>query len=116
MDYDGNTYNSVTIGTQVWMKENLKVTHYRNRDPIPNVTDSIQWKNLQIPANNIIYLIRVNILVLKMQIYSTTGQCLIQKELYNNKNEIDISFLISGIDIMKLTGPNWTMIKKIVKE
>ncbi len=67
MDYDGNTYNSVTIGAQVWMKENLKVTHYnRNGDPIPNVTDSIQWKNLQIPANNIIYLNRVNMLVLKM--------------------------------------------------
>ncbi len=29
-DYDGNTYNTVQIGTQCWMKENLRVKHYSN--------------------------------------------------------------------------------------
>ena len=45
-DIDGNVYNTVTIGTQVWMKENLKVTRFSNGDPIPIITDATQWINL----------------------------------------------------------------------
>ena len=45
-DIDNNVYHTVTIGSQVWMKENLKVTRYRNADTIPQVQDSSQWVNL----------------------------------------------------------------------
>ncbi len=45
-DYDGNIYQTVKIGDQWWMAENLKVTHYRNGDPIPNINDDATWANL----------------------------------------------------------------------
>jgi uncharacterized protein (TIGR02145 family) len=45
-DIDGNTYPTVTIGSQVWMAKNLDVSRYRNGDPIPQVQDSVQWSNL----------------------------------------------------------------------
>jgi uncharacterized protein (TIGR02145 family) len=46
IDIDGNVYQTVLIGDQCWMMENLKVTHYRNGDPIPNVTDLDDWIDL----------------------------------------------------------------------
>jgi len=45
-DFDGNVYQTATIGTQIWMVKNLKVNHYRNGDLIPYVTDSSAWRNL----------------------------------------------------------------------
>ena len=45
-DYDGNVYNTVTIGAQVWMKENLRTTHYANGDTIPLVTGNSNWDTL----------------------------------------------------------------------
>jgi len=38
--------NEVAIGTQVWMTKNLDVDHYRNGDPIPQVTDTEEWESL----------------------------------------------------------------------
>jgi len=49
-DIDGNVYQTVKIGDQWWMAENLKVTHYRNGDAIPNVTDGTEWSNLSTGA------------------------------------------------------------------
>ncbi len=46
IDIDGNIYQTVKIGEQWWMMENLKVIHYRNGDAIPNVTDETVWAGL----------------------------------------------------------------------
>ncbi len=46
VDIDGNVYSTVIIGDQIWLRENLKVTHYRNGEPIPNVTSNTEWEGL----------------------------------------------------------------------
>ena len=45
-DIDGNVYETVIIGDQLWMAENLKVTHYRNGDEIPTGYSNDDWSNL----------------------------------------------------------------------
>jgi uncharacterized protein (TIGR02145 family) len=45
-DIDGNTYNTVQIGTQVWMSENLKTSRYRNGGSIPYVVGNTDWQAL----------------------------------------------------------------------
>ncbi len=45
-DLDNNSYHTVQIGTQCWMKENLATTKYNDGSSIPNVTDNTAWSNL----------------------------------------------------------------------
>jgi uncharacterized protein (TIGR02145 family) len=49
-DDEGNVYQTVKIGSQWWMAENLRSTKYRNGDPIPNVTNSADWASLTTPG------------------------------------------------------------------
>jgi uncharacterized protein (TIGR02145 family) len=49
-DADGNFYSTVTIGTQIWMAENLRTTRFRNGSAIPLVTDGTKWCNLVTPG------------------------------------------------------------------
>lgn len=37
IDFDGNIYQTVQIGNQLWMKDNLRVTHYNNGEAIPQL-------------------------------------------------------------------------------
>jgi uncharacterized protein (TIGR02145 family) len=49
-DIDGNVYETVQIGEQLWMAENLKVTHYNNGDEIPTGYSNEDWSNLETGA------------------------------------------------------------------
>jgi uncharacterized protein (TIGR02145 family) len=49
-DNDGNIYNTIIIGSQVWMTVNLKTTKFNDDTPIPFVTDNLTWGALTSPA------------------------------------------------------------------
>ena len=43
---NGEIYDTVRIGTQVWLASNLRSTKYRDGTSIPNVTDNSTWAGL----------------------------------------------------------------------
>jgi len=42
-DCDGNVYETVQIGEQLWMAENLKTTHYNDGSEITHITNNEDW-------------------------------------------------------------------------
>lgn len=42
-DFDGNEYTMVKIGDQVWLKENLKTTHFNDGTPIAHLEENEPW-------------------------------------------------------------------------
>ncbi|MBN2484893.1 MAG: fibrobacter succinogenes major paralogous domain-containing protein [Bacteroidales bacterium] len=49
-DVDGNNYNTVLIGDQFWMADDLKVKKLKNATPITNASNNNQWANLGVSA------------------------------------------------------------------
>ena len=49
-DIDGNVYHTVTIGSQVWMVENLKTSRLNDGTHIPSSFTDDEWKNLTTAA------------------------------------------------------------------
>jgi hypothetical protein len=46
-DIDGNKYQTVQIGGQLWMAENLRTTHYGNGDDIAKVKSDSKWSSIE---------------------------------------------------------------------
>jgi uncharacterized protein (TIGR02145 family) len=49
-DIDGKSYKTITIGSQVWMAENLSSVKLNDGTPMPQIYDSATWPNLLTPA------------------------------------------------------------------
>jgi uncharacterized protein (TIGR02145 family) len=57
VDYDSNSYDVVQIGTQYWIKSDIKTTHYSNGVAIPHVLNYYSWYHLNTGATNDAYCI-----------------------------------------------------------
>ena len=49
-DVDGNIYESVVIGTQTWLTENLKSTRYDDATEIKEIKDNGEWAKATAPG------------------------------------------------------------------
>jgi uncharacterized protein (TIGR02145 family) len=86
-DIDGNVYQTVRIGNQVWMAENLRVTRYNDGSPIPFNTIEVLW-NDTIPKYCFLY--------------NTTDSNLIKNygALYNG-------YVVNPLNPKKITPTGW---------
>jgi uncharacterized protein (TIGR02145 family) len=50
IDFQGNVYNTIKIGNQCWLKQNLKSTKYNDGNNIPNKTTAYDWTYYNTPA------------------------------------------------------------------
>jgi uncharacterized protein (TIGR02145 family) len=49
-DIDGNVYQTIRIGSQIWTVENLRTTKFSDGTIIPLVTDNTAWAGLTTPG------------------------------------------------------------------
>jgi uncharacterized protein (TIGR02145 family) len=52
VDYDGNVYDTVHIGSQIWMAKNLRTTHLNDGTIIPNIHSPSEWSELRTSARS----------------------------------------------------------------
>lgn len=49
-DIEGKIYNTVKIGNQIWMAENLKTSKFNNGTDIPLIANELNWSSLTTPG------------------------------------------------------------------
>jgi uncharacterized protein (TIGR02145 family) len=54
-DYDGNSYSTIKLGSQWWMAENLRTTHYAAGAEIPLVESNSTWTEKDINSKAMCY-------------------------------------------------------------
>ncbi|NVN94152.1 MAG: T9SS type A sorting domain-containing protein [Bacteroidetes bacterium] len=52
----------------------------------------------------------------KMKLYNLLGSCVMQGDLHSGTNTIDVNHLAKGVYTIEITGENWAVKKKLMKE
>jgi hypothetical protein len=101
--------NSVSSSFTVTVNQNVITGSFENNN-------NKQVNIYPNPATHTITITNSKLQNIDLCIYNLAGELLLKRELVNQKNEIDISFLSTGTFIINVSGMDWTVQKKIIKE
>lgn len=107
-DYDGNTYKTVKIGNQVWMSENLRVTHYADGEKIRVIGRN--WDKIRNSDKICTYLTKDSLVMKTTGYYYSWNTAVRGNQPTNNAP--------SGIQGVCPNGwhvPSWTEYKKLIE-
>ena len=89
------------------------------RDSLSGISENNDGKEINLypnPLKERISIDCINRQNLSLSICNIFGELVLKRELKEYKNEIDLSSLPTGIYIIKVTGSDWTVQKKLIKE
>lgn len=90
-----------------------------NCDKTLEVSENTKKQNISVypnPAIDIVFINYPETKKAKMQVYDLIGKCVLESYLTKGTNDIDVSKLSEGIYVIHVTGDNWTLQSKLIKE
>src|ERR1035437_2398947 len=84
LDSDGNIYNKINIGNQIWLTQNLNTTKFNDGISIPLVLDGASWNTLLTPS-----------------------YCWYNNDLASNKSAFGALYNYYAVDTKKLCPIQW---------
>jgi len=112
-DICGNLYNTIQIGNQCWMKENLKTTKYNDNQNITNITNNSSWVSTSNGAyswynNDSLTYGAVYGAIYNWHAVNTNKLCPIGWHVPNNIEWLDLADYLGGVSVaggkLKQTG------------
>jgi hypothetical protein len=130
VSYDGYTYHTLTLGSQTWLKENLRTSKFSNGDYIPYIK-CIKTTNNGINENKEIRDIKpypnpvVDNMTIELaksikngsiSIYNQHGQLVYNQTVESMKIDVNTSNLVNGLYFIKIDGLEGSATREFVKQ